>query len=646
MASTRIADHIGRVLGSRYRLSAAIGTGASAHVFLAEDVRLGRRVAVKVLHPALADDAAFLRRFRAEARAAAALSHPNVLAVYDWGEEPDGPYIVTEFLGGGSLRAMLDRGNRLTLSQALNVGLEAARGLDYAHRRGLVHRDIKPANLLFDEDGRLRIADFGLARALAEAAWTEPTGAVLGTARYAAPEQVRGTALDGKADVYSLAVVLVEAVTGRVPFAADTTVGTILSRLERPLEVPPELGPLAPILSRAGQPDPASRPDAMALGTALHGLTSSLPAPEPLPLAGASVFDEAEVVLDRDPTAMGVAAPSDPTVSDLPAPPSVDEADGTAVLPAPAATTELATPAPAPPQAPVRAGRRRRRWPWVVSLVLVALLAAGGAYALIQSPVVPTHPVPAVSGRPEADARRELLARKFKVAVRQEYFDATTPGVVMSQTPPPGGELKEGKVVTLVVSKGPAPTDVPDLANLTQDEAKAALEKAGLGLGEVSQEYSEDFAAGHVIDWDPKDGRHRGDTVALVVSIGARPRVLPELTDKTLDQAVAILQGLGLNPIQDSRYDDNVPEGRIIGTRPAVGLTADKGQTVTIVLSKGRPAVPNLDGMTEAQAKAALEAVGLKLGNVFGFPGGKVFRQTVEAGSRVPSGTAVSVFVI
>ncbi|HEX6596566.1 MAG TPA: protein kinase, partial [Acidimicrobiales bacterium] len=184
MASTRIADHIGRVLGGRYRLAAAIGTGASAHVFLADDVRLGRRVAVKVLHPALADDAAFLKRFRAEARAAAALNHPNVLAVYDWGEEADGPFIVTEFLGGGSLRAMLDRGHRLTPSQVLLVGLMAARGLDYAHRRGLVHRDIKPANLLFDDEGRMRIADFGLARALAEAAWTEPSGALLGTARY------------------------------------------------------------------------------------------------------------------------------------------------------------------------------------------------------------------------------------------------------------------------------------------------------------------------------------------------------------------------------------------------------------------------------------------------------------------------------
>ena len=185
--AARAAD-VGRTLGGRYRLVAPLGAGASATVYLAEDALLARQVAVKLLHPALAGDLSFLRRFRAEAQAAAALSHPHVVAVYDWGTDPsldrgDGaPYLVTEYLAGGSLRAMLDRGRRLSPSQALLVGLEASRGLEYAHARGLVHRDVKPANLLFGDDGRLRIADFGLARAIAEAAWTEPAGVVLGTA--------------------------------------------------------------------------------------------------------------------------------------------------------------------------------------------------------------------------------------------------------------------------------------------------------------------------------------------------------------------------------------------------------------------------------------------------------------------------------
>ena len=227
-----MTDQVGRVLGGRYRLIAPIGSGASALVFLADDTRLRRRVAVKVLHQGMADDEAFLRRFRAEAQSAAALNHPNVLAVYDWGEDDHEPYLVTEYLGGGSLRAMLDAGRRLSLSQALVVGLDAARALDYAHTRGFVHRDIKPANLLFGEEGRLRIGDFGLARALAEAAWTEPSGAMIGTARYACPEQARGQIVDGKGDVYSLGLVMIEAVTGRVPFTADTTIATLMGRVD------------------------------------------------------------------------------------------------------------------------------------------------------------------------------------------------------------------------------------------------------------------------------------------------------------------------------------------------------------------------------------------------------------------------------
>ncbi|MCU1453668.1 MAG: hypothetical protein JWN46_1814, partial [Acidimicrobiales bacterium] len=294
---------IGRVLGGRYRIVAPIGIGASAQVFLADDARLRRRVAVKMLHDALADDAEFLRRFRAEARAAAALGHPHVMAVYDWGDDGTA-FIVTEYLAGGSLRALLDAGELLSPSQALLVGVEAARALDYAHRRGFVHRDIKPANLLFGEDGRLRIADFGLARALAEAAWTEPQGAVLGTARYASPEQAKGETLTGKADVYSLALVLIEAVTGAVPFVADTTLGTLMARLDRPLPVPDELGPLQRVLERAGRADPAERIDARTLAGGLLAAARALPRPVALPLAGALPVEGA-VPADDDPTLHG-----------------------------------------------------------------------------------------------------------------------------------------------------------------------------------------------------------------------------------------------------------------------------------------------------------------------------------------------------
>ena len=274
---------------------APIGAGASARVYLADDITLRRQVAVKVLHTGLAGDARFLHRFRAEAQSAASLNSPHVLGVFDWGHE-EVPFLVTEYLGGGSVRSMLDAGRQLTPSQALLVGLEAARGLQDAHAHDLVHRDIKPANLLCDENGRLRIADFGLARAIAEAGLTEE-GSLIGTARYAAPEQARGERVGPAADVYALALTINETVTGEVPFGADTVVGTLMARAETPFEPDLALGPMVPVLRRAGSLDPDDRPSAGELAAALMAAASDLPRPEPLPLVGVELSQTS--ALDR-----------------------------------------------------------------------------------------------------------------------------------------------------------------------------------------------------------------------------------------------------------------------------------------------------------------------------------------------------------
>ncbi len=675
MASTRIADHLGRVLGGRYRLLAPIGTGASAHVFLADDVRLRRRVAVKILHPALADDEAFLRRFRAEARAAAALNHPHVMAVFDWGEEADGPYLVSEYLGGGSLRAVLDRGRRLSPSQALMVGLEAGKALAYAHGRGLVHRDIKPANLLFDEDGRLRIADFGLARALAEAAWTEPVGAVLGTARYASPEQVRGVPVDGKADVYSLAVVLVEAVTGRVPFAAETTVATLVGRLDTPLEAPPELGPLGPVVARAGRPDPTERLDAIAFAAALQAVAPELPTPERLALAGPATFDMNHLAaLEGDPTDLGTKpAPSDGTVVDLPVPkrtdatttltPAVIDADSTA-------TNVIARPKPEKKRANRRGAEhaevtavlvskkagRRRRWPWVMVLVL-ALLGGGGAGAyLLVGAQVPSHPLPDVTQRDRATAEGALRAARFVVVVEERFIDATQPGVVTEQAPKAGTTaegkpitLKEGKTVTLVVSKGPPPTPVPDLTDMTEAKAREAIEKVGHVVGPVEKPYSEAVEAGIVMSWSSKgESPPKGATVNLVVSGGPAPRTIPTLSGRTYEQAVAALEAVQLRVARapDQYHEDDSTKGKVILASPTQGSTVKRGDVVTVTVSAGRPEVPSLNGLTAAEAEARLASVGLKLDSRFGPSGGKVFLSTPSAGSKVAPGSSVDIFIL
>jgi serine/threonine protein kinase/beta-lactam-binding protein with PASTA domain len=657
-------------------------------VFLADDVRLRRRVAVKILHPALADDEAFLRRFRAEARAAAALNHPHVMAVFDWGEEADGPYLVSEYLGGGSLRAVLDRGRRLSPSQALMVGLEAGKALAYAHGRGLVHRDIKPANLLFDEEGRLRIADFGLARALAEAAWTEPVGAVLGTARYASPEQVRGVPVDGKADVYSLAVVLVEAVTGRVPFAAETTVATLVGRLDKPLEAPPELGPLGPVVARAGRPDPTERLDAISFAAALQAVASELPAPEPLALAGPATFDMNHLAtLEGDPTDLGtgpakVAPPkasfqsppppaADTTVMDAPAPadtetrltPAVVEADATptTVIDRPQVEKKRANRRGAE-QAEVTAvlvskkAGRRRRWPWVVLLV-VALLGAGGAGAyLLVGEQVPSHPLPDVTQRDRATAEGALKAARFVVQIDERYIDATVPGIVTEQSPKAGTSadgkpttLKEGKTVTLIVSKGPPPTPIPDLTDLTEAKAKVEIEKVGHVVGDIARPFNETVEAGVVMGWSGKgESPPKGARVDLTVSAGPAPRTVPTLSGRTYEQAVAALEAVQLrvarNPDQYS--DDDSTKGKVILASPTQGSTAKRGDVITVTVSAGRPEVPALNGLTVAEAEAKLATVGLKLDSKFGPSGGKVFLATPNAGSKVSPGSSVDVFIL
>ncbi len=683
VGSTRMADHIGRVLGDRYRLLAPVGSGGSGHVFVADDVRLRRRVAVKMLHPALADDEAFLKRFRAEARAAAALNHPNVMAVYDWGEEEGGPYLVCEYLGGGSLRSVLDRGRRLSPSQALLVGLEAARGLDYAHRRGLVHRDIKPANLLFDDDGRLRIADFGLARALAEAAWTEPIGAVLGTARYASPEQVSGAAIDGRADVYSLALVLVEAVTGRVPFSADTTVATLMGRLDKPIDPPPELGPLAPVVARAGRPDPAERLDAAGLGSALQAVALTLPAPEPLPLAGAATLDDigsqddptdigprsatkarpvtppkapaTPVTTHADPEATGPVAatgpePTGPTPK-VRASSKRAAVDDTVAQAAPTTVSRRPEPRPYPPPEVSKAGRRRRhRWPYLVVLLLVLAGGAGaGGYLLVVNRA-PSVPLPSVVGQTELEAGTTLRNLKFDVEIRQEYFDASVPGEVKAQDPPGGGAatLKEGRRVVLVVSKGPRPTPVPDLRNLDEAAARQAVEGVGHVVGSVTSRSDETVPEGAVLDWTRKgESPPKGESIDLVVSSGPAPREIPPLAGTTYDAAVAALAAINLEVERvDAFTDDDGAAGKVVATDPPAGAKAKRGTTVTVTVSKGQPSVPKLSGLSADDAAAALGAVGLQVGSKFGPGDGEVFLTLPGEGTKVRPGASVTIYLL
>ncbi|MGQ0830801.1 MAG: protein kinase domain-containing protein [Microthrixaceae bacterium] len=639
---SRMTDQVGRVLGGRYRLIAPLGTGASAEVYLADDVRLRRRVAVKLLHAALADDETFLRRFRAEAQAAAALSHPNIVAVYDWGDDAGRPFIVTEYLSGGSLRGVLDDGGLLTTSQALLVGLEASRALEYAHRRGIVHRDIKPANLLFGEDGRLRVADFGLARALAEAGWTEPQGAVLGTARYASPEQAQGESVDGRADVYSLGLVLIEAVTGSVPFTADTTIATLMARIGRPVPVPEALGPLRKPLLRAGLADPAERPDASQLNIALMACASELPRPEPLTLASAPpAIDLSQSAHELDATMLGGSqhAPSRvPEPGEMP----------TIAVPAPQERPRDPVVLAAPATATV-APRRRRRALAAISVVLAALLGVGAAWA-VNEIRTPAHDVPLLVGTTEAAARKAVDGLGWTIERRTERKDGSTPGHVLRTDPAAGERLKEGRTLTLYVSLGNSLAPVPtDLVGKTIEQATAALDAVGF-LPKVRPVFDESIKKGIVLAVAPESSGNqpKGSEIILDVSNGPAPRPVPTgLAGKTYDQAAAALTAAKFVPVKVEEFSDTVKAGLVIGLRPAEGTSAPRDSEVQVVVSRGPDlvVVPSIKGTTLEGAVAKLEAAGLKAGEVFGPANGKPSDTDPSAGAKVKRGSTVDIYL-
>ena len=560
-----ITESIGRVLAGRYRIESALGSGASANVFAAFDTTLQRRVAVKVLHPALAADGGFLRRFRAEAQSAAALANAHVLAVHDWGEDSQGPFLVLEFLGGGSLRDMLDEGTRLSLSQAVSVGAQAAEGLAYAHARGFVHRDVKPANLLFDEEGRLRVADFGLARALAEASMTEPAGTTVGTARYAAPEQALGHRVDGRADVYSLALVLYEAVTGVVPFTADTTVSTLMARVGAELPGHDGLGPLAEVLSEAATPDVEDRLDAAAFAARLHDAGRG-PA-RPRRSSGWPVPGEPAWCCPgrspRPPTA------TSPTTAWCMPPPTAgrrvrggEDPDVLAFAAAVGLTDEAAI--------AVGLRRRRRRWPWIVAIVVVvlALAGVGTTFALKKAKVIlvtPTYKLPSITGLTVAQANAKLHHDRFVVSVTGHQTSITAPaGQILTPDAAGGGEDEAGEpgvgggVVGSAHRGDPRPHDrdgrVPGHHRALADQSHFKTSCTDSQLDDRRPRVPSSPGA-------PQAAAPYGSTITVTVSAGPPTETIPSLTGQNCTGATTTLKAVGLVANCTSQYNSSVPSG-------------------------------------------------------------------------------------
>jgi eukaryotic-like serine/threonine-protein kinase len=582
------------LVDGRYRILGRVGSGGMADVWLADDTELGRRVALKILHERFAQDREFVHRFYREASSAAGLQHPNVVNIFDRGEVDGTYYIAMEYVEGSSLKELIARG--LTVGEAIEVTRQLLTAARFAHAHGIVHRDLKPQNVLIDQEGRLRVTDFGIARA--GASEITQTGSVMGTAQYLSPEQAQGLDVTPASDLYSVGVILYEALTGRVPFQGDSAVAVALKQVsEQPLP-PSRINPAVPpaldaVVLRALAKDPVNR------------------------FASA---DEFAAALD--------AAEADPAT---PAAGDTARFAPVAALPAEAATDE-----------------RRWAWRWVLLGLLALTLAALAAWALTrpQSVVVPT-----VLGEKEDRATELLEARGFEVEV--EEFESEQPaGTVVEQDPRAGTEAEEGSTVTLSVSEGLGTARVPDVAGLPERKALRRLEERGFAV-RSEREFSPDVAAGRVIETEPAAGTsiEGGSEVALIVSQGADLAGVPDVIGVSQPIAENRIEAAGLIANVETQ-DSDEPEGTVITQDPPAGSEVEGDSQVTIVVSTGAGSVlvPDVEGLFRDGAIRRLQNAGFNVvwrdeETTSPADDGRVLDQAPEPGQRVQRGITVTLII-
>ncbi|MEW1640180.1 Stk1 family PASTA domain-containing Ser/Thr kinase [Streptomyces sp. NPDC093801] len=623
---------VGRVLDGRYRVDARIAAGGMATVYRALDTRLDRVLALKIMHPDLAADAAFVDRFIREAKSVARLAHPNVVGVFDQGTDGPYTYLAMEYVSGCTLRDVLRERGALQPRAALDILEPVLAALGTAHRAGFVHRDIKPENVLIGDDGRVKVADFGLVRSVDAA--TQTTGSVLGTVSYLAPEQIEDGVYDTRVDVYACGVVLYEMLTGSKPHTGGSPAQVLFQHLNE--DVPPP--------SAAVPGLPASLDELVAQATART--------PELRPADAAALLGLAREARARIGEAELDAVPPQARAAERSA-----AEDRTSVIPRPVAGPAQEQPVhhtsrlerPHVPQAPAPAAPRRPRRGMllVIAAILLALGLGGGVWYINSGQFTK---VPNLLGKTEEQARAELSAAGLGVKkVDRKFSEAFERGTVMNSDPAGGKRIKGNGAVTLTVSRGPELVSVPDLKGRPLEEAKAELTKAGLAPGIVTQAFSQDVAQGSVIGTDPAGGQKRApDTaVALQVSKG-RPVQVPTVTGQSADQARAALEALGLKvETAPDQVNSPAPAGTVAGQSIGAGTQAAAGDTVTLTLSKGpRPVqVPNVAGQDVDAARKALEALGfkVKVERPFLSFSSTVDTQSVPAGQSVPEGSTITI---
>ncbi|MGA5129093.1 Stk1 family PASTA domain-containing Ser/Thr kinase [Streptomyces olivoreticuli] len=637
---------VGHVLDGRYRVEARIAVGGMATVYRALDTRLDRVLALKVMHPGLAADEVFVERFIREAKSVARLDHPNVVGVFDQGTDGTYVYLAMEYVAGCTLRDVLRERGALQPRAALDIAEPVLAALGAAHLAGLVHRDMKPENVLIGDDGRVKVADFGLVRAV-DTNSTASTGSVLGTVSYLAPEQMEHGTADTRVDVYACGVVLYEMLTGAKPHAGSTPAQVLYQHLHEDVPPPsaavPGLAPqLDELVTTATARDPQRRPaDAVGLlamvRTAREALSDAqldaLPPQARTPEPGASSGSEDRTSVIPRPAAA------------RPLPPAQDEQLNR--------TTRLEQP-PAPPAPPgaaaPRAGRPHRRRPsrgLLAALVAVLLAVVGTGVWYISSGQFTT--VPAVLDMTQAKAEQTLHKAGLGVKTQQDFSDTVERGHVISTDPGPGGRVRNTGKVTVTLSKGPAKAEVPNVVGMPFDEAKRKIEGAGLTVGEVGKQFSGETPQGSVLATDPKPGveRRPDSPVALTVSKGAALSV-PKVQGLSVAAATSALEDKGLKvEVSDAQVYSDAPKGSVAAQSPADGGQAAKGDTVTLTLSKGKEmvTVPDVTGRSEADAKQALTSAGFKVevDRPFFFPRDSVDSQSVKGGDQAAKGDTITI---
>ncbi|MFM8564362.1 MAG: PASTA domain-containing protein [Acidimicrobiia bacterium] len=623
---------IDSMIDGRFRLKTEIARSTTSAVFIAADTRLDTEVTLRLF-------SADVSRLRGEAlidqaREVAALNHPNILRTVAFGRATVGEatrvFVAQERTVGGTLQDMIDRGRWLTPSQAVTVGVDVCRALDHAHKRGLTHFDLRPSAIVFDGERRARVADIGVASVIAEDAWGDATTVSLERARYCSPEQAVGEPFDEKADVYALALVLAETVTGNVPFLSDSVVTTLGSRVDKLFPVSADLGGLASVLERAGRSDPLERSSAADMGRALIQAAPSLPRPAPLPLVSTSIFEPDRTGEISSPAVREAFAPSESPDGEV-----VESEPGTTVADAPLI------------------GR------WIYAAVAVLVVVVGG-FLLFKVVQKDSYEVPSLTGVELGEATNVVTEYDWTIVRVDEPSETVAAGAVIRTEPASGDKLQSGKDITFFVSTGPPPVALPELNLLEVTAATDALTGAGLVVGVQTPEYSEDVAVGLVIRWavglQPNlvAGQEvvKGTAVDIVVSQGPAPRVVPDLRGMTIDAATAALNDLQLIVNRaDDEFSPDVPLGGVSTQSPAAGESLAKGSSVTVAISKGPDVVsmPNLATATTLDlVKQSLANAGLTLGTVTGRVRGApiaalVGGQIVAPGQQLPRGSVVDV---